>query len=62
MQQAAQQSVDGHAQRYLLAFVHGYLRDHDLLAVRSDAEKYLLLAALNLVECIAAMAPTGKTC
>jgi hypothetical protein len=27
--------------------------------VRSDAEKYLLLAAFNLVECIAATAPGG---
>lgn len=60
MRQAAEQRVDDHAQRYLLAFVHGYLRDHDLLAVRSDAEKYLLLAAFNLVECIAATAPGGR--
>lgn len=60
MRQTAQQRVDEHAQRYLLAFVHGYLGDHDLLAVRSDAEKYLLLAALNLVECIAATAPGEK--
>jgi hypothetical protein len=59
MRQAAQQRVGGHAQRYLLAFVYGYLRDHELLAVRSDAEKYLLLAAFNLVECIAATAPGG---
>lgn len=59
MRQAAQQRVGGHAQRYLLAFVHGYLRDHELQAVRSDAEKYLLLAAFNLVECIAATAPGG---
>ncbi len=59
MRQAAQRRVDDHAQRYLLAFVHGYLRDRDLLAVRSDAEKYLLLAVFNLVECIAATAPGG---
>lgn len=38
---------------YLLAFVYGYLGDHDLPRVRTDAEKYLLLAALNLVECVA---------
>jgi len=31
----------------------GYLGDHDLLRVRTDAEKYLLMAALNLVECVA---------
>ena len=40
-------------QRYLLAFVYGYLGDHDLLRVRTEAEKYLLLAALNLAECVA---------
>ena len=42
-----------HAERYLLAFVYGYLGDHDLMAVRNDAEKYLMLGALNLVECVA---------
>lgn len=51
--QAVQQFCDEHAERYLLAFVYGYLGDHDLLGVRSDAEKYLMLAALNLVECVA---------
>jgi len=44
---------DEHCERNLLAFVYGYLGEHDLLSVRTDAEKYLLLAALNLVECIA---------
>ena len=47
-----QQFCDGQPERYLLAFVYGYLGDHDLLRVRTDAEKYLLLAALNLVECV----------
>jgi hypothetical protein len=42
-----------HPERYLLAFVYGHLGEHDLLRVRTDAEKYLLLAALNLVECVA---------
>ena len=36
-----------------LAPLLGYLGEHDLLRVRTDAEKFLLLAALNLVECIA---------
>ena len=48
-----QQSVDDHTDRYVLAFVYGYLGEHDLLRVRTDAEKFLLLAALNLVECVA---------
>ena len=42
-----------HPERYLLAFVYGHLGEHDLLRVRTDAEKYLLLACLNLVECVA---------
>jgi hypothetical protein len=42
-----------HPERYLLAFAYGYLSEHDLLRVRTDAEKFLLLAALNLVECVA---------
>ena len=42
-----------HAERYLLAFVYGWLGDHDLMAVRTDAEKYLMMGALNLVECVA---------
>jgi len=42
-----------HPERYLLAFVYGHLGEHDLLGVRTDAEKYLMLACLNLVECVA---------
>lgn len=42
-----------HPERNLLAFVYGYLGEHDLLSVRTDAEKFLLLGALNLVECVA---------
>lgn len=55
--QAEEQRTAGHRQRNLLAFVYGYLGEHDLLSVRSEAEKYLLLASLNLVECVAATAP-----
>ena len=40
-------------ERYLLAFVYGHLGEHDVLRVRTDPEKYLLLACLNLVECVA---------
>jgi len=48
-----QQFCDEHAERYLLAFVYGYLGDNDVLRIRTDAEKFLVLAALNLVECVA---------
>ena len=53
-----QQFCDEHPERYLLAFVYGYLGDHDLLSVRTDAEKFLLLGALNLVECVAFVGST----
>ena len=39
--------------RYLLAFAFGYMGEHGLWAVNSDAEKHVLLAALAIVECIA---------
>lgn len=42
-----------HREPYLLAFVYSYLGEHDLLSVRTDAEKFLLLAMFNLVECVA---------
>jgi hypothetical protein len=54
---ALKQFCDEHPERYLLAFVYCYLDDHDLLSVRTDAEKFLLLAALNLVECVALAGP-----
>ena len=37
----------------MLAFVYGYLGDHGLMAMRTEAEKYLVMGALNLVECVA---------
>jgi hypothetical protein len=42
-----------HPERYLLAFVYGHLGEHDLLRVRTDAEKFLILVVLNLVERVA---------
>ena len=42
-----------HAERYLLAFVYSWLDEHNLMAVRTEAEKYPMMGALNLVECVA---------
>jgi len=53
--QIVTQFCEEHTERYLLAFAYGYLSEHDLLRVRTDAEKFLLLAVLNLVECIASV-------
>ena len=44
----------------MLAYVFGKFRDHGLGGVETEAEKMLLLAALNLVECIAETAPKPK--
>ena len=59
--QVVEQLSEEHPERYLLAFFFGYLGDHDLLGVRTDAEKFPLLAVLNLAECIAFVgAPTSS--
>jgi hypothetical protein len=58
-QQAVAQQIKEHSEVLLLAYVHGMLGEHDLLAVRTEPEKYLLLAALNLVECVAATKRVG---
>lgn len=51
--QAISDQVRDHAEPNLLAAVFGLLKGGDLLCVRTEAEKYLLLAVLNLVEAIA---------
>ncbi len=60
-QRAMQQYINAHREQYLLAFAWGHLRDNDLLGARTEAEKFLLLAALNLVECIAFAGVQAKT-
>lgn len=55
-QKAMDEQISGHGERYLLAFVYGTLSKQNLLGVKNEVEKYLLLAALNLVGCIAATA------
>ena len=46
-----------HAEQQLLAYVFGKFKENGLLGVKTEAEKMLMLAALNLVECIAETAP-----
>lgn len=41
-----------HNERWLLAFVFGELGSHRLLAIESEAQKYLVLVTLALAECI----------
>lgn len=53
LQQAVKQHIREHTEPQLLAFAYGHLRESGVLGARNEAEKYVLLAALNLVECIA---------
>ena len=58
--QAVTDAIADHREQQLLAYVFGKFRDHRLAGIETEAEKMLLLAALNLVECIAETAPKAK--
>jgi hypothetical protein len=53
-------AVDDHPDQRLLANVFGKLKESDLLDIKTEAEKMLMLAMLNLVEYISVTAPRGK--
>ena len=55
--QATSDAVGDHPEQQLLAYVFGKFKENGLLRVKTEAEKMLMLAALNLVECIAEVAP-----
>ena len=57
LRRAVQGAIDEHREPFLLAYAYGHLNEHGLLAIDTEAQKYLMLAALNLVECIAETAP-----
>lgn len=50
-----------HVERNLLAFVYSWLDEHDLMAVRTEAKRYLMMAALNLVGCVASVGVVKPT-
>lgn len=50
---AVADQVRTHPEPLLLAVAYGLLEESDLVSARTEAEKYLLLAVLNLVELIA---------
>ena len=59
-QQQTQASLDvvaDHPEQHLLANVFGKFGEHGMLGIKTETEKMLMLAALNLVECIAETAP-----
>ena len=51
--QATADAVGDHPEQHLLAYVYGKFKESDLLGIKTEAEKMLMQAALNLVECIA---------
>jgi len=55
--QATLDALFAHPEQQLLAYVFGKFKENGLLGIETEAEKMLMLAALNLVECIAETAP-----
>lgn len=55
--QATADAIADHPEQQLLAYVFGKFKENGLLGIETEAEKMLMLAALNLVECIAETAP-----
>ena len=58
--QATSDAIADHPEQQLLAYVFGKFGEHGLLGIETEARKMLLLAALNLVECIAQTAPKAE--
>lgn len=59
-EQASAQGATEHPEQPLLAWTLGQFKDHGLLGIETEVHKVLLLAALNLVECIADTAPASS--
>jgi hypothetical protein len=59
-EQAVKQQTEDYAERYLLAFAFGHMRDHGVLGVQTEAKKQVMLSTLGIVECITYTAPRIK--
>ncbi|EHR69314.1 hypothetical protein BurJ1DRAFT_0424 [Burkholderiales bacterium JOSHI_001] len=55
--QAASDASSNPSEPVLLAYAIATLQDEGLAGIKTEAEKFLMLAALNLVACIAETAP-----
>ncbi len=58
--QATADAIADHPEQQMLAYIFGKLGDHGLLGIGTEMQKVLVLAALNLVECIAQTAPNVR--
>jgi hypothetical protein len=59
-QQATANAIADHREKQLLAYAFGKLGEQGLLGIQTEAEKMILLAAINLVECVAETAPKAR--
>lgn len=57
---ATSDAVIDHPEKPMLAYTFGKFGEHRLLAVETEAVNMSMLAALNLVECIAQTAPRAR--
>ena len=55
---ATSDAIADHSEQQLLAFVFGTFKERGLLGIQTQAEHMMLLAALNIVECISDTAPS----
>lgn len=59
--QVIDQGVTMHPEKTMLAYVYDKFKEHGLTGIETEAQKMMMLAALNMVECIAEAAPTTTT-
>jgi hypothetical protein len=59
--QVIDQGVALHPEKPMLAYVYGKFKEDGLIGIKTEAAKMMMLAALNMVECIAEAAPTTST-
>ncbi len=59
-QQGTDKAIADHRERELLAYAYGKLREHGFLGIGAQAEKTIILTSINLVECVAAVAPKSR--
>ncbi|MDP1691730.1 MAG: hypothetical protein Q8L49_07235 [Burkholderiaceae bacterium] len=60
LEAAVQQVIIDHPEPALLALAFGRLREAGLLGIADEAQKHLVLAALNLVECVSQSADRSR--
>ena len=55
--QAITDAIAAHPEKPMLAYLYGTFGEHGYLGIDTEAQKMMMLVALNMVECIAEVAP-----